>query len=255
MSAGSGGRGGKWMRWLSRYGGGAWVPVFAILLGVGGPLVGTWQMAAGVSRGAPVRAAAVATPTPGGEVKASDAETAEVVRRNSNGQRMQASVALVVAASLRLAKERAQGRIPADALALYQGMVADRIYPPTLSRQLNGSSASGVLVGSEDGRFLMRYDPRRFGVEVVSVGLNTGAGEPPMMVRVPDDPDVFGDAPGFYTRVVEAAGAPGCDASDAGAVLRCVAPAAFADRVMMAGGGWRVSALPDEARSAAGRAK
>jgi hypothetical protein len=255
VSAGSGGRGGEWMRRLSRFGGGAWVPVFAILLGVGGPLVGTWQMVGGVSRGAPVRAAAGATPAPAGGVNAPDAETAEVARRNSNGQRMQASVALAVSASLRLARERAQGRIPADALALYQGMVADRIYPPTLTRPLSGSSASGVVVGSEDGRFLLRYDPVRFGVEVVSVGLNTGAGEPPMMVRVPDDPDVFGDAPGFYTKVVAAAGAPGCDGTDAAAVLRCVAPAAFADRVMMAGGGWRVSALPVDARAISGRVK
>ena len=226
---------------------GWWIVALAILLAAGGPLFGAWRLAShsrsGVQASSSMEAQSPAGAKSGRSVNAQRAAVdSQVLGASALSHRTQQALALVCAASLRLAKERALGRLSRDTTALYAGILEDRINPPGLTSPPAGSSSSAVILASRDGVFVLRYQPHTSTVEVVSLTNLPGQGSgPALLVRIPDDPALFGDAPGFYTRAV----IPGEEHTQAFAGL----PPAFADPVRLAGAGWRVSPLPGTVNS------
>jgi hypothetical protein len=226
-----------WPEWMPS-GEGIWVVVFAVALGVGGPVWAVWSNARGgeTDQRKSVRRSLEGEAT--GGLSPVDSLQYENVRQAKVSERIQMSAQLAQAASLRLARERVQNRVPAHALALVQGVVVDGLRPPGVDGPLEGSSKSLALMASRDAWFVVRYTPGRFVVEVVSLPRAKSGEGTPMLVRVPDDPAIFGDAPGFYVRVE----VPGSRSSEL--PLQDQMPPAFVDAITLVGAGWQINKLP-----------
>lgn len=163
----------------------------------------------------------------------------ELALKNAVTERLQLTLQLAVAGSLRLAAERANGRVPADAAELYNGMKRAGLVPRVLSGPQKSSRADAVVVGYDGGEYVFRYLPGRFMVEVVSFGAYGGDADPPMLVRNPGDGDKP-DLPSFY----EQSAAVTAGAAGPSAPPERQTPAAFEDPVTLISAGWRVADIP-----------
>lgn len=225
---------------------GWWVTVLAILIGVGGPLV--LAMRASRPSGGDGASYGWFSSSTDSTVKANQGglseQDAKLINSGELSERMQLTVALALAASLRLRYAQVERGLPADTGSLYQGMAREVVngkplVPKGFSGPLQGSTSEAVILRSGAGLYLLRYLPRDGGlVEVVSVSRDSGGSQPAMMARLPDDKGIFGEGVGFYTRYEMSTDAP-----DAKGGFKSVLVPAFVDSTRMVGAGWRIVKL------------
>jgi hypothetical protein len=221
-----------------------WVPIAVICIAVLPSIFGAIS-AGGSGGGAGGRGSSPFSLGGGGDaqVQSQSPEEAgidpQLAAANSFSERMQVTVQLAVAGSLVLSKERAQGRIPADAPSLYANVLRAGIAPKYLSKPQRGSGSGGVVITYDGGEYLFRYAPGRFLVEVVSTGRYGGQGDPAIIVRTPGD-GAQPDMPSYYKLVSQGpAGVAGPKAP-----VAAIAPPQFQDGVSLIAIGWRASELP-----------
>lgn len=226
---------------------GGWVVALAVLIGVGGPLVLALRASRpngnldGISFGWFSSSGDSTSRSNQGGLSEQDAK---LVSDGELSQRMQLTVALAMAASLRLRFVQVERGLPVDTGSLYQGMAKElvngkTIIPKGFSGPLQGSSNEAVIMRAGSGLYLLRYLPRDGGiVEVISVSSDSGSGQPAMMARLPDDKRIFGEGVGFYTRYELSTDAP--DKRDG---FQSVLVPAFVDSTRMVGAGWRIVKL------------
>lgn len=224
---------------------GWWVPAAVVFLAVVPSVYAAWSYRTGADRDEAAAAGeAFKLRGPIRDSSAGAGGSASIDRelslKNAVSERLQLTLQLTIAGSLRLAAERANGRVPADAAELYKGMKRGGLVPGVLSPPLQSSRPDAVVLGYDGGSFVLRYVPGNFMVEVVSFGAYGGEPDPPMLIRNPGDGD-RPDLPSFYKRTaaVTLGGAAGPRAP-----AELQAPAAFEDAVSLVADGWRLSELP-----------
>jgi hypothetical protein len=120
------------------------------------------------------------------------------------------AAALALAAGLYAANEQLHGRDPGAVRDLLSGIAKQNLMPP----DLKSTNVEGVLVSScrtpstQCGTLMIRYRPRPFGIEVVSIG---GAPEdgPALIVRLPDETSDRGEAKLFMAQSLTELKIPG----------------------------------------------
>lgn len=229
---------GKNTGWLN----GWWVVVMALALGLGAPVILAIRSARR-SGDRPILSLGFF----GGDSSkavAGEGVDARLASDSELGERMQMTIALAMAASLRLRKAQVERGLPVDTGALYEGMARERVegrpvIPQNFSGPQDGSTREAVILRSVEGLYLLRYSPLRGGlVEVVSVSRRTDGVQPAMMARLPDDRMIFGDAVGFYTKYETAV-----DVASGRHGLDGLLEPAFAESARMVGAGWRIVKL------------